>query len=125
MQNEAIRLRMRGSSFAFIRQVQLTCNNRPWVFARTVIPPRTLSGKRRRLAKLGSKPLGAVLFADTSMRRSEMEIACLTPGQDLYQEATCSVPGMNQAIWGRRSVFYLNKHPLLVSEFFLPGIGDS
>jgi chorismate--pyruvate lyase len=123
MLNEARRLRMRVSSYAFIRQVHLCCNGQPWVFARTVIPPHTLTGKRRRLARLGKKPLGAVLFADKSMQRSEMEITRISPGQDIYTTATEFTDFHKQAIWGRRSVFYLKSHPLLVCEIFLPGIG--
>ena len=123
MLNEAQQLNMRVSSFALVRQVHLLCDNKPWVFARTVIPPHTLRGKQRRLAKLGKKPLGAVLFADKSMKRTEMEIASIWPGQYLYQLATYHLPQTDQPIWGRRSVFYLNNHPLLVSEIFLPEIG--
>lgn len=124
MLNEAKTLNMRVSSRALVREVHLLCDGKPWVFARTVIPPHTLKGKLRRLAKLGKKPLGAVLFADKSMHRAEMEIACIEPGQQLYQLATHHLQQPVQPIWGRRSVFYLNKHPLMVSEIFLPQIGS-
>ncbi len=115
---------MRTRSRALVREVHLLCNNEPWVFARTVIPPHTLKGKQRRLGKLGKKPLGAVLFADKSMHRTEMEIACIQPGQQLYQLATHHLSHCDQPIWGRRSVFFLNNHPLMVSEIFLPHIGS-
>lgn len=124
MLNETKSLNMRISSHALVREVHLLCDGQPWVFARTVIPPHTLRGKQRRLAKLGKKPLGAVLFADKSMHRTEMEIACITPDQQLYQLATRHLEGSEQPIWGRRSVFFLNKHPLMVSEIFLPQIGN-
>lgn len=124
MLNEAKTLNMRISGRALVREVHLLCDNEPWVFARTVIPPHTLRGKQRRLAKLGKKPLGAVLFADKSMQRTEMEIACIQPGQQLYQLATHHLSHCEQPIWGRRSVFFLNKHPLMVSEIFLPHIGS-
>lgn len=123
MINEARILKMRLTRRVLVREVHLLCNDQPWVFARTVIPPHTLKGKQRRLAKLGKKPLGAVLFADKSMQRSEMEIACIQPGQQLYQLATHHLDRPEQPIWGRRSVFFLNKHPLIVSEIFLPQIG--
>ncbi|WP_455223262.1 chorismate--pyruvate lyase family protein [Kaarinaea lacus] len=125
MLNEARRLDMRPSSYAWIRQVHLLCKEQPWVFARTVIPPHTLRGKQRRLARLGKKPLGAVLFADKSMQRTEMEIACILPGQQLFEVATHHMANAEQEIWGRRSVFFLNRNPLLVSEMFLPTIGDA
>ena len=121
--NEANILGMRRSRRALVREVHLLCNGEPWVFARTVIPPHTLKGRLRRLAKLGKKPLGAVLFADKSMERMEMEIACIEPGQQLYQLATYHLAISSQPIWGRRSVFRLNNRPLIVSEIFLPRIG--
>ncbi|NOZ55090.1 MAG: chorismate lyase [Gammaproteobacteria bacterium] len=124
MLNEAQRLKMRKSSYAFVRQVQLLCDNTPVIFARTVIPPHTLRGKQRRLARLGKKPLGAVLFADKSMRRTEMEIAHIEPGQQLYRLATRHLSLAVQVLWARRSVFYLDKHPLLVCEIFLPDIAS-
>ena len=124
MLNEVKALSMRANSRALVREVHLLCNNEPWVFARTVIPPHTLKGKQRRLGKLGKKPLGAVLFADKSMHRTEMEIACIKPGQQLYQPATHHLSHCDKPIWGRRSVFFLNDHPLMVSEIFLPQIGS-
>ena len=124
MLNEAERLGMRPSSYAWIRQVHLLCGDQAWVFARTVIPPHTLRGKQRRLARLGKKPLGAVLFADKSMQRTEMEIADIRAGQPLFELATHHRAPPAQSIWGRRSVFFLNRKPLLVSEIFLPEIGD-
>ncbi|MGD8560787.1 MAG: chorismate lyase [Gammaproteobacteria bacterium] len=124
MLNEARTLKMRRGSYALVRQVHLLCNDQPWVFARTVIPPKTLRGKQRRLARLGQKPLGALLFADKSMQRTEMEIARIQPGQQMYQLATYHQAQQQQPIWGRRSVFYLNHRPLLVSEIFLPTVGE-
>jgi chorismate--pyruvate lyase len=123
--NEARRLGQRPEAYAYVREVHLLCDERPWVFARTVIPAATLQGRRRRLAKLGRRPLGAVLFADRSMRRSPVEVARLGPGQDLFGRAVAPLREVPAAIWGRRSVFFLNEQPLLVNEIFLPGIGYS
>ena len=122
--NEAGALGMRPAHYAFVREVHLLCGDRPWVFARTVIPPHTLAGERRRLARLGDKPLGAVLFADRSMRRSPVQIARLRPGQWLFDAATTPLASTPAEIWGRRSLFWLGGHPLLVNEIFLPGLGD-
>jgi chorismate--pyruvate lyase len=122
MLNEAQALGVRPHERCFVREVRLLCDDRPWVFARTVIPVRTLTGPRRRLSRLGKKPLGAVLFADPSMQRSGIEIAKLLPGQALFARATADLPKQPATIWGRRSAFYLNHKPLLVSEIFLPPI---
>lgn len=119
--NEAQRLGMRDGSSAFVREVHLLCDEQPWVFARTVIPRTTLTGPRRHLTRLRSRPLGAVLFADPTMKRGPVEIARFAPGDRLYpRAATCDA----RVVWGRRSVFTLAGHPLLVSEIFLPDIPE-
>jgi len=107
----------------FIREVYLLCDAQPWVFARTVIPTRTLTGPRRRLTRLRGKPLGAVLFADPAMKRSQIEIARIQNGQALFDDATSQLSVTPDEIWGRRSAFFLGGKPLLVSEIFLPNIG--
>lgn len=120
--NEAMALGMRHNSRALVREVQLVCGVTPWVYARTVIPPRTLTRKSHRFTRLGARSLGALLFADPSMTRSEVEIARLTPGDALYQLVMRHLSGKPEVIWGRRSLFRLGSKPLLVSEFFLPDI---
>jgi len=117
--NEALLLGMRHNSAALVREVQLLCNGQPWVYARSVIPLGSLRGRVRRLAHLGTRPLGAVLFADPGMRRGVVELACIRPGETLYRAANAGSRN-RQPVWGRRSVFRLANHPLLVSEIFLP-----
>ncbi|MCW9024834.1 MAG: chorismate lyase [Gammaproteobacteria bacterium] len=124
MLNEAVRLGISAERLALIRQVYLYCNNKPAVFARTVIPAQTLSGPQRHLASLGSRPLGAVLFANPNMSRDEMEVACIRNGQRIFTSATAKLERVPDVIWGRRSVFYLDRKPLLVNEVFLPDIPD-
>ncbi len=119
---EAHLLSMQRGEVAWVREVHLLCRARACVFARTVIPRSTLQGRRRRLARLGARPLGEVLFADPSMRRDEVQIARIDQGSPLYRTALQTRPDQPPAIWGRRSVFHLEDHPLLVSEIFLPGI---
>lgn len=116
-------LGLRRRQLALIREVHLLCDEIPWVFARTVIPRRTLRGRERRLGMLGDRPLGAVLFADPRMQRGIVEIARLEAGNPLYQHALQGVVQTPEAIWGRRSVFSLGHKKLLVSEIFLPDVG--
>lgn len=106
---------------AVIREVRLLCGETPWVFARTVIPVRTLRGPQRRLAHLGAKPLGAALFADPHLRRGEVEVTRIGPGEKLFEHAV-GASAVAAAVWGRRSLFWLRGKPLLVSEFFLPAL---
>ena len=117
--DELLALRMRGRNQAVVRQVLLYCDDVPLVYARTIIPLTSLRGPLRGLTRLGSKPLGAVLFASPTMRRSDIEVTLLTPQHACYDVMQNSG---KELIWGRRSVFHLHGRPLLVSEYFLPGI---
>lgn len=112
-------LNLRPGQRALVREVHLLCDGRPWVFARTVIPRETLAGKYRRLTRLGNRSLGAVLFADNTMRRDQVHVARLTPAHKLYACATSSLTSRPKHLWGRRSLFYLRERPLLLSEIFL------
>ena len=118
--DEAQVLGMRPRDIAIVRQVRLLCGGTPWVYARTVIPVTSLRGKLQRLAGLGTRPLGGVLFADPGMRRGIVELAELLPGHAVYAAATGHMRQRPAAIWGRRSVFRMSGKPLLVSEIFLP-----
>jgi chorismate--pyruvate lyase len=118
--DEAQVLGMQPREMAIVRQVLLLCDGNPWVYARTVIPVTSLRGKLQRLAGLGTRPLGGVLFADPGMRRGIVELAELLPGHAVYAAATGHMRQRPAAIWGRRSVFRMSGKPLLVSEIFLP-----
>lgn len=122
LRDEAASLDLALHEGALVRQVYLLCGERPWVFARTVIPGHTLRGKHRRLARLGTRPLGAVLFSDRSVHRYSVEVTCLQPWHRLYRDATRSLSRRPELLWGRRSLFIASGHPLMVTELFLPEI---
>ncbi len=112
---EAAAMSLKNVRSALVRQVLLCCDNRPLVYARTVIPSTTVQGAQRRYANMGSRPLGAMLFADRTMRREQVQVAMLPAAHDVYQYTNIDEP-----VWGRRSVFRVAGKPLLVSEYFLP-----
>lgn len=103
---------------ALVREVILYGQGEPWVYARSIIPVTTLTGRLRSLRKLDNRPLGALLFNDVSMQRGPIDITCT-------HTDTLKLPTLPEdfqgRVWGRRSVFYLDQKPLLVSEMFLPG----
>ncbi len=123
--SEAALLKVEPGRRCFIRRVYLLCGKVPVVYARTLIPLSTLSGAERRLARLGNRPLGGVLFADPVMRRGRMQISRLGRRHRLFDEALSGSGSAGvSAIWGRRSVFYLHGKRLLVNEVFLPALGS-
>ena len=118
--DEARVLGMNPARGAWVREVQLLCDGRPWVFARTVIPVTTLTGPQRRLVHLGNRPLGAFLFADPSLSRGPVELAPVMMGQAMYSDAVAGLQREPAEMWARRSVFRISGKSLLVTEIFLP-----
>ena len=110
-------LNLPARTLVLVREVILYGGDAPWVYARSIIPLSTLTGRLRKLRNLDNRPLGALLFSERTMTRSPMEVACLTnDNSQLPKELRI----FDSPMWGRRSIFWLDKKPLLVSEIFLP-----
>lgn len=119
--DEAVSLRLSAGRHAVVREVALQWRERPLVVARSVIPTGTLRGVDRRLAHLGNRPLGEILFADPRLRRHGLELAM--PNHEVWQPAWREQLGPAGPTFGRRSRFTLGRgHRLLVAEFFLPAL---
>lgn len=116
MLSEQKALGMKRATLALIREVVLIGEDRPWVFARSVLPITSLCGELRHLRKQGTRPLGAFLFNQPHLQRSPLAIARIGD-QHAYVPTQLS---QGKDLWGRRSIFYLKGKPLLVSEVFLP-----
>jgi chorismate--pyruvate lyase len=112
---EASAMSLKNVHSALVRQVLLCCKKQPLIYARTVIPATTVHGAQRRYANMGNRPLGAMLFADRTMRRETVQVAKLPATHDANQYTK-----LHEPIWGRRSVFRVSGKPLLVSDYFLP-----
>ena len=106
-----------------VREVLLYCDGKPVVFAQTEIPFSTLTEEQAKLAEIGTRSLGEVLFQDPSMKRAEIEVAEFLVGSEVHRLCEQFNQVANFSLWGRRSLFYINNKPLLVSEVFLPASG--
>jgi chorismate--pyruvate lyase len=107
-----------------VREVVLHADGRPVVFAHSVVRARDLRGPWRSIVRLGSRPLGAALFADPRIARRPLAQRKLGPGHELYARACAVLATRPRVLWARRSLFVLRGSPILVTEVFLPGILD-
>ena len=112
-------LRLRGSSYALVREIYLQCDDVPWVYGRSIIPARTCTATERRLAFWGQRSLGNYLFSGRNTWRSKIEIARIRPQDRLFHLAGKHMAVGKTHLWGRRSIFYIKNKPLLVVEIFL------
>lgn len=103
-------------SRVLVREVLLKGYGQPWVWARSILPERSLTGTLRHLRKLSEQPLGGWLFRQQTLERGPVKIRAFLPGDPVLP----SQLGIHQPLWGRRSVFRVHHKPLLVAEVFLP-----
>ena len=84
-----------------VREVELLGNQKPVVNARSLIP---MTEDTIDILKIGSRPLGEILFDDPKIERGHLEV------------------GSFQNSWARRSTFTIGKTNLLVTEIFLESL---
>jgi chorismate--pyruvate lyase len=121
-QEESALLKIKPRQLVLVREVLITSPDAKWMFARTVLPRATLTGKERRLAHLKNRSLGSVLFKDPLLRRGEFEVACVRRGSAWYQKIVNTQAIEADEFWARRSVFLINRKPLLLTEIFFPDV---
>ncbi len=106
----------------YTREVFLYADGIPVVFAHSVVATRHLRGAWHALQNLGSRPLGALLFAHPLVERAPLRFKLLRPRHVLYRRAVAELKAPPGFLWARRSLFMLHGAPLLVTEVFLPDI---
>ncbi|OUD12223.1 chorismate--pyruvate lyase family protein [Thioflexithrix psekupsensis] len=112
--------------YARLREVYLGNGQQYWVFARTVLPESLLTGKYAYLKHWGEKPLGDILFSHPTLMRQQLQITQIPILHPLLKNIRTDFSPFqaknNPFFWARRSLFYLEKKPLLILEVFLPSL---
>tara|TARA_B100001250_G_scaffold265060_1_gene228554 strand:- start:7927 stop:8424 length:498 start_codon:yes stop_codon:yes gene_type:complete len=88
-----------------IREVILYGDEQPRVFARSLIPVKTIDQGFSKLGELGTKPLGDILFEKETFKKVEVVFAKFTNSKDIF--------------WGRKAKYLVKTLPLSVMEVFL------
>jgi len=104
----------------YIREINLSCSNKPLIYGRSLFPRTSYVYCKRQLDKLGDRPLGEWLFSDKRIYRLNAQIGKIGKHTRLYQLAMSGLSDRPVNLWGRRSVYSVNGYPLLVIEIFLP-----
>ena len=93
--------------------------------AHSVIPTLSSSGSNHQVLRLGTKPLGAVLFSKTrkhSKAKPPRDIARLDKSSELWKKYSKHFADLDSPLWARRTLYHLKGHPILVNEIFLPAL---
>lgn len=119
--DEAQQLGLASPQPCYVREVVLCRDHQPVIFARTVIPSRSLLGANRELTQLGGRALGALLFAGHGERVS-LQYRSLDGRELLARRLLQHLLPWQRGLPARRSLFRLRGAPLLVQEVALPAL---
>ncbi len=106
--------------YHLVREVLLHAHGTPLILARTIIPESTIKAVNNKLAHLGNRPLGEIIFSYPKLERISMDVSLVKP--QTWTDKALSEANIQQALWGRRTVYGIAHHQMLVNEFFLPAI---
>lgn len=109
---EARLLRLGARRVALVREVLLTLDGDPVVFARSVLPVQAIRRQNRVLGHMARRSLGAELFKAPRAVREQVW------GARVQLPSTLAAT----PCWGRQSRFIKRGKRLLVSEIFLPAL---
>jgi chorismate--pyruvate lyase len=109
------------------REVLLKCDERPVVFAHTVVPMTATAADWPLFSALGNRSLGTTLFGDPLVRRGELEFARLGAGHPLMRRARVALAlapdgSEEQSLCARRCLYRRRDGLLLVTEVFLQAV---
>ncbi len=114
-----------ASRSGHVREVVLTLNGHPAVWARSVTSPLGLKGPWRALKGLGARPLAELLFEHRGVARDPLwgqRLALRSPEHAHLLRSWRSVCTAPAPAWVRRSVFWHKGQALQVMESFAPWV---
>jgi chorismate lyase len=129
--DEATLLGLRAGEQACVREVLLLADERPVVYARSLLRRESLRSAWVMFGGIGVRPLGAALFADPLIRRGPLRVRRIDQRdarhgrvqRHLRRHDPQHAEGeIGKALWARRSCFVRRGQPLIVCEVFLPAI---
>jgi len=112
------------------REVLLRCDERPVVYAHTVVPLNSSTSDWPFFGTLGERSLGTTLFGDPRVERGALQFARLSAQHELVRRAVAAAAadGLQVAphaqLFARRCLFKRKNGLLLVTEVFLPAIAQ-
>lgn len=113
---ECMQLGLPTKQRALIREIIMLCDDKPYLFARLIMPTKLLKGSYRRLYRLGTTPIGKLLFRDPSVTRSPFQLTQFQSDDTILKPLSLAP----SQCWGRESRFHLPYGDILMTEIYLP-----
>lgn len=113
---------LNSQQLAWVRTITMNHGDTPWIAARSVIPRTACQHHGGQLQRLGTEPLGHILFQHPETKRAHLQWAHIKTQHHDHAWLQSIENNMAPYYWARRSVIIWQTHPILVNEFFLPAL---
>lgn len=118
--DEAVALNLPIRHPLWLREILMSLDGVPSVLARSITPIQSARGVWQSIRALNTRPLADILYHDPRIVRSQFECAPVLRGRQIYHTQEKFAPSSKSyPDYARRSIFYRNGHPLMVTECFL------
>ncbi len=105
------------------REVLLHCDQRPVVFAHTVVPLQASASDWPLFGRLGERSLGTTLFGDPLVSRGPLQYARLSQNHPLHRRVSAALGEWEcEKLFARRCLYRRKNGLLLLTEVFLPSV---
>ena len=122
--DELGRIGVKRNEAVLVREVYLCCADTPVVFAHSVASRGSLKGPWRKLRFLGQKSLGSAYLSSPRVERDDLEFLSISNRHPLYEKSCKYMKIRPEKLWARRSLFFIGRSAILVTEVFLPEIAE-
>lgn len=107
----------------FRREVMINCNNKASWYGRTSIPVNTYRLRENLFNNLSIKAIGNILFNDPTITIKKRRLFKFnTKNLNFLKQAKLNLT--ETLLWGRITIFDIEKQPLYLTEVFLPIMQD-
>ncbi len=118
--DEAVAMQLPIRHPLWLREIIMSIDGTPCVLARSITPIIAARGVWKSIRSLNTRPLADILYNDPRIIRSSFECAPVQAGRQIYHTQERFFPKQSsRPDYARRSIFYKEGHPLMVTECFL------
>lgn len=124
-EEDKIALQKPHTTLIWVREIVMNINDLPCIWARSITPIQASRSVWRGIRHLNTHPLAEILYHDPRIHRGDFTMTRIHPASVLYRKLRLYFPEqIHQAHYARRSIFYKNAIPLMVTECFLPSFWE-
>jgi chorismate--pyruvate lyase len=108
----------------FLREVIISANGAPIMYARTVLPRKYLRGYWSDIKKLNTNSLSRIVYENPSIKRSKFSYLASSSNNNIFKKINSLKIDSKNLVIGRQSYFEYKRKNILLTEYFFEAINN-